>query len=142
MKLSDKGRHVPPPVLNAPLQRLSEKIQSWPGIVAATHWHFSRNGQVDGADFYRGEEELGHIHLDGELHLAAPPALARALLGNGLARPFPWADTNEWVLYHIRSEADAHHAERLIRLAYDHLGGTSEPELLGRVAQLTPESAT
>ena len=87
MKLSAKGRHAPPPVLNAPFQGLSEKVQSWPGIVAATHWHFSRNGQVDGADFYRGDEELGHIHLDGEIHLATSPAIARVSAGQ--PRPAP-----------------------------------------------------
>lgn len=141
MSLSAKGRRLPPPTLDAPLQRLSVEIQSWPGIIAATHWHFSRNGRVDGADFYRGEEELGHLHLDGELHLAAPPALTRALLGAGLAQPFPWASGDEWVLYRIRSEADARHAERLIRLSYDHLGGTSEAELVGTLPQISLERA-
>ena len=136
MKLSDKGRRMPPPILNAPLQRLSEEVQSWPDIVAATHWHFSWNGQVDGADFYRGEEELGHLHLDGELHLAASSALVRALIGAGLARPFPWSNTDEWMLYNIRSESDAQQAEKLIRLAYDYLGGTPEPELISRLPQL------
>ena len=141
MRLADKGRHVPPPVLDAPLQRLSEEIQSWPGIISATHWHFSGSGQVDGADFYRGEEELGHLHLDGEMHLAAPPALTRALIGAGLAQRFPWASGDDWVLYHIRSEADARHAERLLVLSYDALGGTEEAELLGRVSQLALERA-
>ena len=141
MKLSDKGRHLPPPVLDAPLQRLSEEVRSWPDIIAVTHWHFSGSGQVDGADFYRGEDELGHLHLDGDLHLATPPALGRALLSAGLARRFPWAAGSEWVLYPIRSEADAHHAERLLRLAYDALGGTPEAELLGRLPQLTPAGA-
>ena len=137
MKLADKGRHVPPPVLNAPLQRLSEQVQSWPGIVSATHWHFSGSGQVDGADFYRGEAELGHLHLEGDLHLATPPALGRALIASGLARPFPWAMGDEWVTYRIRSEADARHAERLLRLSYDYLGGTPETELIGTLPQFT-----
>ena len=141
MKLADKGRHVPPPALDAPLQRLSEEVQSWPGIISATHWHFSGNGQVDGADFYRGAEELGHLHLDGEMHLATPPALTRALIGAGLARPFPWASGDDWVLYRIRSEADARHAERLLVLSYDSLGGAAEAELLGRVSQLALERA-
>ena len=103
MPLAEKGRHLPPPVLDAPLQRLSEEVQSWPDIVAATHWHFSGSGQVDGADFYRGEEELGHLHLEGDLHLATPPALGRALISAGLAQPFLWAVGEEWVLYHIRA---------------------------------------
>lgn len=138
MKLSAKGRRAPPPVLDAPFQRLSEEVQSWPGIVAATHWHFSRNGQVDGADFYRGEEELGHIHLDGEVHLATSPAIARALVGAGAAQPFPWAAAGEWVTYRIRSEADMRHAGRLMRMAYDYLGGTPEIELIEALSELEP----
>lgn len=136
MTLAAKGRFAPPPVLDAPLQRLSAEVQSWPGIIAATHWHFSGNGHVDGADFYRGEDELGHLHLDGELHLATSPALARSLIRAELARPFPWADTEEWVVYRIGSERDTRHAEWLLRLAYDHLGGAPEPELLARVERV------
>ena len=135
MTLAAKGRFAPPPVLDAPLQRLSEAVQSWPGIVAATHWHFSGNGHVDGADFYRGQDELGHVHVDGALHLATSPALGRALIGAGLARPFPYADGDVWVLYRVRSTADVRHAEWLLRLAYDQLGGAPEHELLARVAR-------
>jgi hypothetical protein len=108
---------VPPPVLNLLLQPLSEEVQSWHEIIAATHWHLSKDGQVDGADFYRGGEELGHIHLDGDLHLALSPALARALIAAKLAQRFPFAGREEWVLYPMRSEADIVHAEWLMRLA-------------------------
>ena len=135
MTLAAKGRFAPPPVLDAPLQQLSETVQSWPDIIAATHWHFSGNGRVDGADFYRGEDELGHLHLGGELPRAPSPAIARALIGAGLAQPFPWADTGEWVVYRVDAPADARHAEWLLRLAYDHLGGAPEPVLLERVAR-------
>lgn len=139
IKLSSKGRRMPPPVLDVPLQRLSEEVQSWPGIIAATQWHLSLNGQADGIDFYWGDEELGNLHLDGELHLAT--RLAQALVGAGLAQPFPFAGVGEWLLYSIRSEADARHAEWLMRLAYDHLGGTLEPELVGALSLLIPEGA-
>ena len=54
--------------LKGPAQSVSAEIQSWPGIIAATHWFLYDRTQVDGADFYVGEKELGHIHLDGELH--------------------------------------------------------------------------
>jgi hypothetical protein len=130
MKLSAKGRREAPPILNAFLQPLSEELQTWPEIVASTHWHLSRNGQVDGADFYRGEVELGHIHLDGDLHLALSPALAQALVATRLALPFPFAGCDEWVLYRIRSRADAPDAKWLVRLAYEYIGGVSEAELL------------
>ncbi|RXH55368.1 Transcriptional regulator, TetR family [Granulicella sibirica] len=35
---------------------------------------------MDGADFYRANDEMGHIHLDGDLHLALSPVLASALI--------------------------------------------------------------
>ena len=38
MKLADKGPIKPPPVLKGPAQLVSLEIQSWPDIVAATHW--------------------------------------------------------------------------------------------------------
>lgn len=134
MKLSAKGRRVPPPVLDGALQALSETVQSWPGIDASTHWHFSRNGQVDGADFYRDGEELGHLHLGGELHLATSPSLAPALVRADLARPMPFAGADEWVVYRIKGEAGRRHAEWLLRLSYDLLGGVPEAELLDRIA--------
>lgn len=137
MTASQKGRRAPPPVLDGALQGLSETVQSWPGIEASTHWHLSRNGQVDGADFYRDSEELGHIHLGGELHLATSPNLASALIAAGQARPMPWAGADDWVTYRIRDEAGLAHAEQLLRIGYDHLGGTSEAELLDRLAGMS-----
>ena len=127
MRLADKGGIVPPPVLDALFQSLSATVQSWPGIIAATHWHFSHNGQVDGADFYRGGEELGHIHLDGEVHLATSPAITSALIAAGAAERFPWVGSGEWTAYRIRSAAGIRHAERLFRLGYNYLGGEPEP---------------
>src|SRR6516165_1298489 len=81
MKLADKGRIKPPPALKGAAQLVSQEIQSWPGIVAATHWFLYDRTQVDGADFYVGERELGHIHLDGEFHLGYD-----RLNGTGIAR--------------------------------------------------------
>ena len=140
MRLTDKGRIVPPPVLSAPFQSLSETVQSWPGIVAATHWHFSANGQVDGADFYRGDEELGHIHLHGEVHVATSPEITRALIAAGAAKRFPWAGAGEWATYRICSAAGLRHAERLFRLGYDYLGGGSEAALIESVTGMVEAS--
>ena len=131
---------MPPPVLDAPFQDLSETVQSWPGVLAATHWHLSGNGQVDGADFYRDGEELGHIHLDGEVHLATSPAIARALIAAGAAERFPWAGAGEWATYRIRSEAGLRHAERLFRLSYDYLGGAFEAAMIEAVSEINKAS--
>lgn len=90
MTLKQKGAVRPPPVLADPFERVSQALQGWPGIVAATHWHLSRNRQVDGADFYVADEELGHLHLDGEVHLATTLELGVPLVEAGLARRFPY----------------------------------------------------
>jgi len=42
IKLADKGPIKPPPALKGLAQLVSQEIQSWPGIVAATHWFASR----------------------------------------------------------------------------------------------------
>lgn len=133
MKLASKGPIQPPPVLKGPAQRVSREIQSWHGIVAATHWYLYDRSQVDGADFYVGERELGHIHLDGEIHLGLTPSLASLLIGQDLAEPFEWGD--DWVQYTIRKAADIDHAVWLFRLGYDRLAGTGIAALRQRVAQ-------
>ncbi|GAC1382130.1 MAG: hypothetical protein NVSMB45_07880 [Ginsengibacter sp.] len=86
MKLEDKGPIKPPPVLSNFPEQVSKEIQSWKEIIAATHWNLYDRKQTDGADFYVGEEELGHIHLDGEVHLATGKELASALLKRKLAK--------------------------------------------------------
>jgi hypothetical protein len=131
MKLADKGPIKPPPALKGPAQLVSQEIQSWPGIVAATHWLLYDRTQVDGADFYVGERELGHIHLDGEIHLGATRTLAAMLIEHDLADPFEWGD--DWVQYRICKKVDVGHAVWLFRLGYDRLNGTGIARLRQRV---------
>lgn len=38
-----------------------------------------------------GEEELGHTHLDGAVHLATTPAPGARMVAEGLGTPFRWA---------------------------------------------------
>lgn len=131
MKLADKGPIAPPPVLDGPARRVAQKIRSWPGVVAATHWYLLDRSRVDGADFYVGERELGHIHLDGAIHLAATRTLRAMLVANGQAAPFRWNDA--WVQYRIRTQADVAHALWLFRLGYDRLTGVGIAALRQRV---------
>ncbi|WP_210522069.1 luciferase domain-containing protein [Hymenobacter terricola] len=134
MKLSEKGPLLPPPVLAGPGQHTAETVQSWPGVVAATHWDLFNRTRVDGADFYVGDAELGHIHLNGDVHLPTAPALGLALLAQGLARPFPYGgEPGEWVTFPIRTAADAAHATWLFRLNYDCLHGIPLAELTQRL---------
>ena len=134
MRLEAKGEIRPPPRLKGPAQFVSLEIQSWPGIIAATHWFLYDRTQVDGADFYVGERELGHIHLDGELHLCVTVGLRRRLIEAGLAEALPWAE--DCVQAPISNRRDARNALWLFRLAYDRLTGIPIPDLRRRIAEV------
>jgi hypothetical protein len=131
MRLESKGEIKPPPKLKGPAQTVSLEIQSWRGIIAATHWYLYDRSRVDGADFYVGEKELGHIHLDGDLHLGVTVGLRQRLIEAGLAEALPWAD--DWIQAPISTGTEARNAVWLFRLAYDRLTGTSIPELRRRI---------
>ncbi len=94
---------------------------------------------MDGVDFYVGEHELGHIHLDAIAHLATPPELGRLLVEQGLAKRFPYGGPayEGWVLFRIRNAAEAAHAAWLFRLAYDRIMGVPVSELRKRIASVT-----
>ena len=123
MTRADKGPMAPPPVLAEPTRTVADAVAGWSGVVATTHWHLDRRSQVDGIDFYVGEQELGHIHLDGSIHLATSPTLGKALIAEGHARPFRYV--HGWVEEEISSiGADA--AVALFRRNYDWL---SRPDI-------------
>ena len=70
-------------------------------------------------------KELGHIHLDGELHLGLTVGLRRQLIEAGLAEALPWAE--DWIQAPISNPKEAHTAQWLFRLGYDRLMGTRSP---------------
>ena len=131
MLLEEKGKILPPPILNTPSQIVSETIQSWENIISATHWDLYDNNRVDGADFYVKEKELGHIHLDGEIHLATDSALSTPLLKKNLAQKFPYA--KNWVQYNIKSEKDVKQAVWLFQLNYKRICGVSMEQLVKEI---------
>jgi hypothetical protein len=65
-----KGPLAPPSELEGVLQAVCNAIAVWPEVEATTHWHLRDQSRVDGIDFYVGPDELGHIHLDGSIHLS------------------------------------------------------------------------
>ncbi len=134
MRLEDKGKILPPPILQNPYQAVSETIQAWDSIISATHWSVFNGAQVDGADFYVGEEELGHIHLDGELHLPCTTALKKPLLKNKLAQSFPYGEG--WVQFKIKSKNDIQHAVWLFQLNYKRICGIPIEQLITEIDQL------
>ena len=113
-----KGPLAPPPVLGGSIQAVADAIAGWPEIEATTHWLLNDPTRVDGIDFYVGADELGHIHLDGSIHLATTPELGAEMVAEGLGRPFPWA--RGWTLARIdRLGVDG--AVALFRRNYDRL---------------------
>lgn len=137
MRLADKGPIKPPPHLDGPAANTAEAVMAWTEVVAAAHWNLYRPQEVDGVDFYVGDRELGHIHLDAVIHLATPPELGQLLVRHGLAKRFPYGGSayDGWVRYRIRSTPDAEHAAWLFRLAYDRIVGVALAELEGRIVQ-------
>ncbi|NPD69041.1 DUF5519 family protein [Lichenicola cladoniae] len=103
---TEKGPVCPPPVLDEHLDAVARIVRSWPGVISTTHWNPFRPSEVDGIDFYVGEEELGHIHLDGSIHLATSPSLGKTMVDEGVARPFRYQQG--WVEQQVqRVGADA-----------------------------------
>jgi len=118
MMRADKGPVKPPPTLDGAPGTVADMVSGWPRITATVHWDLYHPSQVDGIDFYVGDEELGHIHLDGSVHLATTPSLGAALVADGLAEPFPYVEG--WVHEQIaRIGPDA--AVALFRRNYERL---------------------
>ena len=92
MKLEEKGKIIPPPVLTKYPEIVSAEIQQWDGIMSATHWEIWDRNKPNGADFYIGESELGHIHLDGSIHIPSTKQFSQMLIKAGLAFKFPYAE--------------------------------------------------
>jgi Family of unknown function (DUF5519) len=133
MKLNDKGKFEVRPSLASPAESVALTVESWASVHARTHWQLGDETVVDGADFYVGEQELGHLHLYPEAHIAVPRALRDALFAVKLARPFRWSQS--FVVRRVKTAADARITEWLFRLAYDHLRGISVATLLQRIEE-------
>lgn len=128
MKLSEKGKFALPPKLEPKhAQALSETLASWSGVHARTHWQLGDESVVDGVDFYVGDEELGHLHLDGDAHV------------RGLAHPFRWS--REFVTWRVTSSASRGHAEWLFSLRLAALGGASLASLLLQLPRRLTEAS-
>jgi hypothetical protein len=131
MKLQDKGHFATRPTLSGVAESVACAIEGWPSVHARTHWQLGDETIVDGADFYVGEHELGHLHLYPEAHVRVPRTLRDPLIAAGLARPFRWSEA--FVVHRVRTTADAQATEWLFRLAYDRLVGASVASLLDRI---------
>ena len=125
---ADKGPVQPPPPLDGRLGTIAEAVGGWPGVIATVHWDLFRPSRVDGIDFYVAEDELGHIHLDGSIHLATSPALGAALIAEKLARPFRYQ--SGWVCETVR-RVGPEAAVALFRRNYERLLDASRAQQPG-----------
>lgn len=132
MKLASKGRFEPPPRLPEHAQTVSTTLATWRGVVARTHWQLGDESVVDGADFYVGDEEVGHLHLDGSAHVVAARPIKDALLEARLAERFPWSDA--FVVVRAKRADQVAHALWVFELRYDAVGGAPKDALLARIA--------
>lgn len=132
MKLKEKGKIIPPPELSKYCEIVSKEIQQWPEIISATHWEIEDNNKPNGADFYLGELELGHIHLDGWLHLPSTKEFSNALITKGLAKKFPYGVN--WIQFKIFDQESANHAIWLFKLHYKKLSGADKIKLFQSIS--------
>ncbi len=119
---SQKGTVAPAPTLQEPLQTVIDAVAGWAGVTKTVHWHFSDQSRVDGVDFYVAEVELGHVHLEGEIHLATSQNLANMLIAEGAAKPFRYQ--RGWVQEDIR-RIGTQAAVALFRRNYERLRADS-----------------
>ncbi len=113
-----KGPLAPPPVLDGMIKVIAEAIAQWRDVDATTHWRFDAPDRVDGVDFYVGSNELGHIHLDGSIHLATTSPLCAELVAEGLGQPFAWG--RGWTVAHV-NRLGVEKSVGLFRRNYDRL---------------------
>jgi len=97
-------------------------------MISATHWQRGDATRVDGAEFHVEDGgELGHIHLNGIIHLAFTKSLRDQLVQLNLAQPFVY--DKAWVTAPIGSPGEADQAIWIFRLGYDRLCSTPEDVL-------------
>ena len=131
--LRNAGVFQPAPRLEGFAQSVSDELQTWPGMISATHWQLGNPSRVDGAEFHVDKGgELGHIHLNGQIHLALTKGIRNRLIALELAKPFRWSDA--WVTAPITSPQEADQALWLFQLGYDRLCSTPEEMLFARIA--------
>lgn len=116
MSRTEKGRVAPPPRLDKSAQRVADAVAALPGVVAQAHWEIGSQTEVNGVDFYVGEKELGHIHLDGEAHIAIGGAVAKDLIARKQAKKFRWSSD-----FVVVDTADFDRALQVFRLRHAQL---------------------
>ncbi len=128
MSRQSKGRVAPAPRLGPAAQLVVDAVAELPSVSVQAHWEIGSQTEVNGTDFYVGEEELGHVHLDGEAHVPLGSSLAELVITNKLARRFRWS--RDFVVVDTK---DPDRALWVFGLRRAQIDGVSELELRARV---------
>lgn len=124
MTRTAKGRVAPPPRLPRTAQSVADQVARLSNVTVQAHWEIGSQTEINGTDFYVGEEELGHIHLDGEAHIPIGRSLARVLIKAKHAESFPW--NGDFVVVDTK---DGDTARWLFGLRHAQIAGTTDAEL-------------
>lgn len=119
-----KGRVARAPRLGAAAQAVADGVAALPDVIVQAHWEIGSQTDVNGADFYVGEHELGHIHLDGEAHVPLGRALVDLVIAAKLARRFAYSRD-----FLVVDTDDREHALWVFGLRHAQIAGTSASEL-------------
>lgn len=134
LKLPEKGRQAARPTLPRHAGRVAATLDAWPGVNPRAYWRLGDETEIDGADFYYGQDELGHLHLDGEAHVAVGRKLREVLVEAGLAEPFPWS--REFVRHEVSSATDVKRVLFVFEIAHARRKGEPHAALEARIAAL------
>ncbi|MEO7736474.1 MAG: luciferase family protein [Kofleriaceae bacterium] len=107
---------------------MADGVGALPRVAVQAHWEIGSQTEVDGTDFYVGEHELGHIHLDGEAHVPLGRALVDELIRAKLGRRFSWS--RDFV---VVDTDDAPHAIWVFSLRRAQIDGVAARALRERV---------
>ncbi len=129
MSRTEKGRVAPAPRLEAAAQAVADEVAALPDVTVQAHWEIGSQTRVNGTDFCVGEEELGHIHLDGEAHVPVGPALADVLIAARLGRRFRWSRA-----FVVVDTTEPEAALRVFRLRRAQIAGEDEAALRAQIA--------
>ena len=123
-----KGRVAPPPKLGPAAQQVADAVARMAGVTAQAHWEIGSQTDVNGTDFYVGQSELGHIHLDGEAHIPIGGAVAALLIRKKLARRFRWSGD-----FVVVDTAAPETALKIFGLRHAQIAGASEAEIIAAI---------
>ena len=129
MSRAQKGRIAPAPKLAPAAQRVADRVASLANVSVQAHWEIGSQDEVNGTDFYVGNDELGHIHLDGEAHIPVGESLAKALIAAKLAKRFRWSS-----VFVVADTAELELAVWIFELRHAQIAGESHAALTARIA--------